>query len=97
MGKEIILIVEDNEVLREGLHMLIEAEGFKVISAQHGLDALNQMKETCPNLILSDISMPEMDGFEFYEAIRREPEWVTIPFVFLTAKGDRGMFLRAKN
>jgi len=96
MGKEIILIVEDNEVLREGLHMLIEAEGFQVISAQHGLDALNKMRKTYPDLILSDISMPEMDGFEFYEAIRKEPEWVTIPFVFLTAKGDRGDVFASK-
>jgi len=89
MSKERILIVEDNDILREGLHILIEAEGFRVISAEHGLDAIEKMSGNCPDLILSDISMPEMDGFEFYEAVRKQPEWVTIPFVFLTARGER--------
>jgi putative two-component system response regulator len=89
MTKEIILIVEDNDILREGLHILIEAEGYQALSAAHGLDAIKKMNETCPDLILSDISMPEMDGFAFYEAVRKRPDWVTIPFVFLTARGER--------
>jgi len=89
MSKERIIIVEDNDILREGLHILIETEGFRVISAENGLDAIEKMRDTCPDLILSDISMPEMDGFEFYEAVRKHPEWVTIPFVFLTARGER--------
>jgi putative two-component system response regulator len=84
-----ILIVEDHDILREGLQILLEAEGYKVLSAANGLDALQHMETTSPDLILSDISMPEMDGFAFYEAVRHRSDWVTIPFIFLTARGER--------
>jgi len=84
-----ILVVEDNDILREGLQILLETEGFQVMSASHGLEAVQQMETNSPDLILSDISMPEMDGFEFYDVVRVRPEWVTIPFIFLTARGER--------
>ena len=84
-----LLIVEDHDILREGLQLLLETEGYRVAAAMHGQDALNQMETVTPDLILSDISMPEMDGYTFYEAVRARPEWVAIPFIFLTARGDR--------
>jgi putative two-component system response regulator len=84
-----ILVVEDHDILREGLQILLETEGYKVLSAVHGLDALQQMETASPDLILSDISMPEMDGFAFYDAVRHRSDWVTIPFIFLTARGER--------
>jgi len=84
-----ILVVEDHDVLREGLQILLEAEGFQVLSAAHGVEALEQMQAVIPDLILSDISMPEMDGFAFHDAVRARPEWVAIPFIFLTARGER--------
>lgn len=89
MPNEVILVVEDNDLLREGLRILLETEGFRAFSASHGREALGVMETTCPDLILSDISMPEMDGFEFYRVVRTRPEWVTIPFIFLTARGER--------
>ncbi len=89
MSEITLLIVEDHDILREGLQILLETEGYHVITACHGKDALKQMKMTVPDLILSDISMPEMNGYEFYEAVRSHPEWVPIPFIFLTARGDR--------
>jgi putative two-component system response regulator len=89
MPDETIMIVEDHDILREGLQILLEAEGYKVLSAVHGLDALQQMETNSPDLILSDISMPEMDGFAFYEAVRHRSDWITIPFIFLTARGER--------
>ncbi len=89
MSEATLLVVEDHDILREGLQILLESEGYKVISAAHGLAALNTMRKITPDLILSDISMPEMDGFAFYNAVRSNPEWVTIPFIFLTARGDR--------
>jgi putative two-component system response regulator len=89
MSAEVVFIVEDNDILREGLRILLETEGFKVLTAAHGLSALNQMETVSPDLILSDISMPEMDGFAFYNAVREHPEWITIPFIFLTARGER--------
>jgi putative two-component system response regulator len=96
MSETTILIVEDHEILRDGLQILMEAEGFRVLSAIHGLDALQQMETLSPDLILSDISMPEMDGYEFYEAVRARPEWVTIPFIFLTARGERDDIFASK-
>jgi putative two-component system response regulator len=89
MSEVTILIVEDHDILRDGLQILLEAEGFRVLSAGHGLKALEHMETVTPDLILSDISMPEMDGFDFYNMVRSRAEWVTIPFIFLTARGER--------
>ncbi len=96
MPGELILVVEDNDILREGLQILLEGEGFKVLSASHGLEALNHLEMQYPDLILSDIAMPEMDGYAFYDAVRKRQEWVAIPFVFLTARGERGDILISK-
>ncbi|MCI0519637.1 MAG: response regulator [Chloroflexi bacterium] len=89
MADEIILIVEDNDVLRKGLVSLLAAEGYKVIEAANGLEALEKMKQATPDLILSDIAMPEMDGYALFEEVRRHAEWVTIPFIILTARRGR--------
>jgi len=89
MAEQTLLIVEDHDILREGLQLLLETEGYCVATAAHGRDALAQMERITPDLILSDISMPEMDGYAFYEAVRARPEWAAIPFIFLTARGDR--------
>jgi putative two-component system response regulator len=89
MAGETILIVEDNDVLRQGLQELLESEGYAVLTAVHGLDALEQMKTRPPDLILSDIAMPEMDGYVFFDRVRSKPEWVSIPFIFLTARRGR--------
>lgn len=85
----LILVVEDNDVLRQGLRLLLENDGFQVACASQGLEALEQMQAQTPDFILSDISMPEMDGYSFFEAVRARPEWVPIPFVFLTAHAGR--------
>jgi len=89
MAGETILIVEDNDVLRQGLYELLLSEGYAVLSAAHGMDAIEQMTTRPPDLILSDIAMPEMDGYEFFEEVRNRPEWVSIPFIFLTARRGR--------
>ncbi len=89
MAGETILIVEDNDVLRQGLEALLQAEGYLVLTAAHGFDALDQMQSIPPDLILSDISMPEMDGYAFFERVRARPDWISIPFIFLTARRGR--------
>jgi putative two-component system response regulator len=89
MDKETLLIVEDNHILRNGLKEILAFEGFTVITANNGREALDHMKAFSPDLILSDISMPVMDGFAFFKAVRERPEWITIPFIFLTARGER--------
>jgi len=96
MSELTILVVEDHDILREGLQILLETEGYQVVTAIHGKHALERLRTCLPDLILSDISMPEMDGYEFYEAVRASPEWVAIPFIFLTARGDRDDLFASK-
>jgi putative two-component system response regulator len=91
-----LLVVEDDDILREGLQILLELEGYQVITASQGLAALDQMRTFTPDLILSDITMPEMDGFQFYEVVRSRQEWDTIPFIFLTALIERDSFYASK-
>ncbi len=96
MASETILIVEDNQILLDGLKDLLEQEDYQVLCAGHGLEGLEQMQSHVPDLILSDITMPEMDGYEFFEVVRSKPEWVTIPFIFITARREREQLLAGK-
>ncbi len=92
-----ILLVEDYKPLRIALKRLLEMEGYTVIAAEHGAEALQKMQENGPPvLIISDIMMPKMDGYEFYEAVRAVEAWVSVPFLFLTAKGTEEDVLRGK-
>jgi putative two-component system response regulator len=97
MPEEIILIVEDSEVLREGLRDMLAYEGYHVITASNGQEALEKLEETLPHLVLSDIGMPVMDGIELYNHVRSQQKWITIPFLFLTAKADPKDIMKGKN
>jgi putative two-component system response regulator len=96
-NKETLLIVEDNHELRNGLKEILSFEGYTVLAAANGREAIEQMKAISPDLILSDISMPEMDGYEFFDVVRSRPEGITIPFIFLTARGERDEVMKGKN
>jgi putative two-component system response regulator len=76
---------------------MLTFEGYTVLAAGNGQEALERMKAISPDLILSDISMPVMDGYAFYDAVRSRPEGVAIPFIFLTARGERDEIMRGKN
>lgn len=95
--KDTLLIVEDNHTLREGLRDMLAFEGFNVLTAGNGEEALEQMSTISPDMIISDIAMPVMDGYTFFQNVRSRPDWLTIPFVFLTARGDREDVLAGKN
>src|SRR5258706_9822101 len=86
-----ILVVEDNEDLRENAALVLSLEGYEVSVAIDGQDALDMLTNgSCaPDLIVSDIAMPRLDGYGFFEAIRNIPNLRTIPFIFLTARGSR--------
>lgn len=92
-----LLIVEDNHDLRNGLKDILSFEGYMVLAASNGREALDQMNALSPELIISDITMPEMDGYQFFDAVRSRPEGITIPFIFLTARGERDDIMRGKN
>lgn len=89
MTPDIILVVEDNPLMREALSDILSLEGYRVLAAQDGSHALQLLHKETPDLILSDISMPEMDGFTFFNEVRQQTEWITIPFIFLTARSER--------
>jgi CheY-like chemotaxis protein len=81
-----VLVVEDDPATREGLARLLEIEGWSVLQAENGRVALERMAVTPPELILLDLLMPEMDGFEFLRKLRKAPAWRSIPVVVITAK-----------
>ncbi|HBX69874.1 MAG TPA: two-component system response regulator [Chloroflexi bacterium] len=97
MKQEIILIAEDNNVLRLALEEMLSIEGFVVLAAANGIEALSHMDVLTPDLIISDISMPEMDGYAFFEQVRANPDWLSIPFIFLTARGTKDDILTGKD
>jgi two-component system sensor histidine kinase/response regulator len=84
-----ILLVEDEHELRENLVELLEIEGFSVLDAPNGADALALLDVEKVDIIVSDIMMPGMDGYEFLKQVRGNSALVNVPFVFLTAKAGR--------
>ncbi|MBI5667338.1 MAG: response regulator [Chloroflexi bacterium] len=89
--KATILVVEDDQHLLEGIRDILELDGYNVQIAQNGVEALAvlQGQSGPPDLIVSDIMMPQMDGVELFKTVRQQPQWLNIPFIFLTAKGER--------
>src|SRR5579859_5434983 len=83
-----ILVVEDDNTLLHGLCEILELAQYKVIAAANGVEALNALRRApiLPSVIVSDIGMPDMDGYEFLATVRRRVEWTEIPFIFLTAR-----------
>lgn len=80
-----ILVVEDNPEMRQSVANALKLEHFQVDQAENGQAALALLQRVTPDLILSDVNMPHMGGVEFYRALRQNPRWVLIPFIFLTA------------
>ncbi len=81
-----VLVVEDDETTRQMMRAMLSREGWRVSEAANGRLALEHMEQVGPDLILLDLMMPEMDGFEFARRLRERPEWRSIPVVVLTAK-----------
>ena len=96
MKKQQLLIVEDHEPLLTAIKHVLELENYAVLTASNGIGALQIMEETQPDLIVADIMMPRMNGYDFYEAVRERSEWVLIPFIFLTARAEKEDILRGK-
>jgi putative two-component system response regulator len=94
---ETLLLVEDNHDLRNGLRDILAFEGYTVVAAVHGREALEKMRQAPPDLIISDIAMPEMNGYEFYDILRSRPDGITIPFIFLTARGEPEDVMKARH
>jgi signal transduction histidine kinase len=98
MTKAPILVVEDDINLLEGIRTVLELEGYRVLTAENGEHALGVLRNATqlPELVVSDIMMPHMDGIQLLEEIRKMPGWLAIPFIFLTARSEKGDIQRGK-
>ncbi|HYL00350.1 MAG TPA: response regulator, partial [Steroidobacteraceae bacterium] len=81
-----VLLVDDDEIMRESMRRVLEQEKWEVAGAGNGRVALERLREACPDAIVLDLMMPEMDGFEFLVELRQRAEWRDIPVLVLTAK-----------
>jgi CheY-like chemotaxis protein len=81
-----ILVVEDDPINREMLRRQLEKDNWQVIAVENGREALEAIATHPPRLIISDLMMPEMDGFELVHELRQSPRWRSIPVIVLTAK-----------
>jgi len=85
-----ILVIEDETLLRENTIELLELEGFQAISAENGVVGVQLAQKCKPDLIICDVMMPELDGFGVLHQLRLNSATASIPFIFLTAKTERG-------
>ncbi len=83
-----ILVVDDEPTVLDSLADVLRLSGYRVLAAMHGLEALSILQSTLPDLIVADVMMPRMNGYQLYHRVRSNPDWNWIPFIFLTAKGE---------
>jgi len=84
----LILLVDDDEDILEFISYNLRSEGYKVVTAQNGVEAIKKAKKHLPHLIILDVMMPEMDGIEACEKMRTLPELSKTLITFLTARGE---------
>jgi two-component system sensor histidine kinase/response regulator len=92
--RPVILLVEDDTALLDGMSDTLEMQGYKTVQASNGREGLAALEELRPDLIISDIMMPEMDGYAFHREVIGNALTATIPFIFLTAKSDQADVIR---
>ena len=90
-----ILLIEDNHSLREEIINVLELEGFIVDTAENGRVGLEHIRAQRPDLVICDLMMPDMDGYETLQAIRGNPEIASLPVLMLTARDDDGCVSKA--
>lgn len=83
---KLALVVDDSMLIRHTVCRFLEERGFSVESASHGLDALTILDRFRPDLIVTDLQMPRMDGGELIRTIRTRPQLATVPIIVLTAQ-----------
>lgn len=81
----VILVVEDDDAIRSNLARVLTLEGFEAVAAADGRSGLAHASARRPDLIISNVNMPGMDGFELLAAVRADPTLATTPFMLLTA------------
>ncbi|RMH69762.1 MAG: hybrid sensor histidine kinase/response regulator [Gemmatimonadetes bacterium] len=94
MPRKKILLIEDEATIRENVATMLEVSGYEAIEADNGLDGWKRIQEDPPDLIICDIMMPGMSGYDVLSAVQADPVLAQIPFIFLTAKTDRNHWRR---
>ncbi len=84
-----ILIIEDQPDMRGNLGIILKMEGYQVLSAANGREGLQAAQQHRPDLVICDVMMPELDGHEVLKALRDDPTTAHLPFIFLTARGEK--------
>ena len=85
-----LLLVDDEPGLREAVKDYLEDSGFKVKVASNAREGWELLQQTSPDLLISDVMMPQVDGYQFLKQVREDPRFKRLPVVFLTAKGMTG-------
>ena len=85
-----ILVIEDEAEMRQNITTILRLEKFQPLAAENGRVGVELARRVKPDLILCDVMMPELDGLGVLQALREDESTVTIPFIFLTAKGEKG-------
>jgi serine/threonine-protein kinase PpkA len=92
-----VLVIEDEPSIRNNIMLMLKVERYVAVGAENGRVGLELARRDPPDLILCDVMMPDMDGFAVLEALRTEPRFAEIPFIFLTALDDRSSMRRGMN
>ena len=93
---KVILVVDDSIFVRTSVKVVLEKEGYKIVEAADGYEAVEKSMQILPHLILMDLSMPNMDGFKAAETIRKHPKTSAIPIVIVTAHATKDHVIKGK-
>ena len=83
-----LLLIDDEVQLLEMLQIRLEANGYEIVTANDGVEGIEKVKSENPDLIILDIMMPKMDGYEVCEILKNDPQYSKIPIIFLSAKAQ---------
>lgn len=87
--KKTILLIEDNFLLLENISEILELENYEVISAENGSKAISILENNIPDIVICDVLMPGINGYEVLKKIRSNPITADTPFIFFTAKSEK--------
>ncbi len=93
--ERIIAVIEDQPDIVDLLELILKRKNFKVLRAYDGAEGLRIVRQHKPDVILLDLMMPTLDGWEFHKALRSDPEIATIPVIYVTARASQEERLRA--
>ena len=93
---QLVLTVDDSRTMRDMLHLALSEAGYRVVQAVDGMDGLERLEAETPDVIVTDINMPRMDGFGFIEGVRRHDKHRATPILVLTTESDTEKKMRAR-